>query len=224
MSKKTLTLTIALILAGFSFTGNAQTTRENLSSFDLLFRTGSYPVAENIQQFAEDFQALASGDEVIYRIVQFHEIPDRLKREMLAEAGIILLDYIPNMAYYAAISGNANIHMLQQMKARAVVEIQPAYRLDFDLYTGNYPEHALRPENRIKLNVHYFQGIEKNEIISLLSVREIHFVDAGYIPGYIQVSSPIDMVNWLGSYPKIESAPKSHFSKIAKNRFSEPTD
>ncbi len=63
-------------------------------------------------------------DEDSYLIVQFFEIPTRAERDALAEAGITLLDYLPNYAWTAHVSGGA-VRALDSAMIRAVVELRP---------------------------------------------------------------------------------------------------
>lgn len=199
MKYRTFTTAFLLLASAAFLPGIVASGNESNEKFNLLFRTGSYPVAENLRQFVNDFSALAADNELHYRIIQFNEIPNLEKRNTLAAAGITLLDYLPNMAYYAAVAPHADASLLKVMNARAVVEIKPEYRLDFDLFTGDYPEHALRPGNRIELFVHYFEPVEKERLIKKLVQNEIQFVGNGYIPGYMVVSAPVEQLNWLAS-------------------------
>jgi hypothetical protein len=204
MKNKTFTLFITLALLISFFEGTAESSKKSLNDPSLLFRTGNYLVKENIDQFVTEFHSIASNQDVIFRIIQFNVIPNRAKREALAENGITLYDYIPNMAYYASISPNANIELLVEMNARAVAEIQLAQKLDFDLYTQDYPEHALRPGNRIELLIHYFTSIDNTQLITNLANEDIHFMEHGYMPGYMLVSAPVDKIDLIAAIPYIQ--------------------
>jgi hypothetical protein len=173
--------------------------------FSLYFQTGVYPVDENLQQFITDFQKQPEKEVETnsYRIIQFDKIPDRAKRNLMAENGITLYDYIPNMAYYAGIAANANLALLEEMKARSIIAITPEFKLDFDLYTGDYPEYALRGENAIALFIHFFPEVNETELIISLSKENISMVSQGYMPGSMLINAPIHTLDWLVSLPYI---------------------
>jgi fibronectin type 3 domain-containing protein len=57
-------------------------------------------------------------------VVQFYEIPTDAEREALAEAGITLLDYMPNYAWTARVRGGA-VQALEPGLVRAVFELRP---------------------------------------------------------------------------------------------------
>jgi hypothetical protein len=203
MKNKTFTLIALLSLLLISVSGVAENQKEANSNLSLLFKTGNYQVQENIDEFVSNFRSIASGEEIHYRIIQFNEIPNNLNRTLLAENGIVLHDYIPNMAYLATIASDANIVLLNEMNARAISEIIPEYKLDFDLYTQDYPEHALRPDNRIELFIHYFKSVDNTSLISQLALQDIHIIEQGFIPGYMLISSPIGKIDWIVSLPEI---------------------
>ncbi|MBE0663968.1 MAG: S8 family serine peptidase [Bacteroidales bacterium] len=203
MKTKTITpfLLISLFFTVFAPLAKSQT--QSAGNFSLMFRTGDYHTTENIQEFIGDFNTKEHTD-VLYRIIQFNEIPNRLTRDLLASEGIILYDYIPNMSYYAAINPGANPAVLQQYKARAVLEIQPAYKLDLTLFTQDYPEYALREGNRIELFVHHFLTVEQSQLTSQFAARNIHLVENGFTSGYMLVSAPIEEISWLAAQDYIQ--------------------
>jgi hypothetical protein len=198
MKTKSITLFLLISLFFTVFAPLAKSQTQSTANFSLMFRSGDYQTTENIQGFIYEFNT-REQTEVLYRIIQFNEIPNRLTRDLLASEGIILYDYIPNMSYYATINPGANPEILQQYKARAVLEIETAYKLDLSLFTQDYPEYALREGNRIELFVHHYLNVEQTQLISQFAARNIHLVENGFTSGYMLVSAPIEEISWLAS-------------------------
>jgi len=194
-------LSFALLLLSLQLSTNLLA--ENNKNFLLMFRTGNYHVTDNLQHFTENFASQTAPGQTHYFIIQFYEIPNRMQRETLAANGITLLDYIPNMAYYAGISSNANLSLLSDYKVRAVVDIAPEYKLDFQLFAGEYPEHALRNENRIELFIHFPAGIDIYEFLPALALQGIEFSDHGFADDHVLVVAPINKISWLAAQPFI---------------------
>jgi hypothetical protein len=103
-----------------------------------------------------------------FRIIQFYEIPAASVREELKSAGVELLDYLPNMAWFAAFNRDFNREALTGKGIRSVMAIEPVYKLDLSLSKGEYPGHALRSENRIALDVSYYSGLDPEAVSSSL--------------------------------------------------------
>ena len=96
-----------------------------------------------------------------YRIIQFFEIPSNTQKEDLASSGILLLDYLPDFSFYAAIDINADMSVLSACKAASVLSIQIPFKLTRLLNEKIYPEWTLYGDNQIELNTVYFSNIDK---------------------------------------------------------------
>lgn len=199
MKSKTYTFLLSIVFLLLILVTTSMSLAGNNRDFTLMFRSGNYHVPENLDDFTGSFIKQAAPGQASYYIVQFYEIPDRTKRETMAANGIALLDYIPNMAYFARISSNASLDQLTEFRARAVVEIAPEYKLDFQLFAGDYPEHAMRGENKIELFIHFPSDINYTEIIRAISAQGIEFSEAGFSDDHMLVTAPTDKISWLAS-------------------------
>jgi hypothetical protein len=56
-------------------------------------------------------------------IIQFENIPTADERKQLLEEGIELIDYIPNNAYTATVTGSLRSNALKRAKSRAIMEL-----------------------------------------------------------------------------------------------------
>ena len=187
--------------------------------YTLHFNTGKYNLAENARDFVNNFKnnPLSETDAVFYCIVQFSNIPDGKQRALLAENGIVLYDYIPGMAYYASIASDANIGLLSDMNARSVSEILPEYKLDFSLFTGNYPGHALRQDQTIELFIHFFPQVDEAKLALTLKGKGISVVSGSYMPASLVVNCPLNQIDWLVSLPYIIYVEPIHAPPVKEN-------
>lgn len=81
----------------------------------------------------------------VLSIIQFERIPNSDLVEKLKNAGIRLLDYIPDNAYIATYSGVLNTKVLEEVGARSIIEVRPNWKLDPKLL----PEHLASMKSRL---------------------------------------------------------------------------
>ncbi len=86
--------------------------------YELVLGSGSYVPGEVHVARAEDS----------HLVIQFYEIPTDAEREELADAGIILLDYIPNYAWTAFVRGGA-VQSLDLSIVRAVFALRASDKI-----------------------------------------------------------------------------------------------
>lgn len=68
--------------------------------------------------------SLLARDADAHLVVQFHEVPSLAEREALRAQGIVLLDYLPNLAWTASVRGGA-VRALDAPNVRAVFALAP---------------------------------------------------------------------------------------------------
>jgi hypothetical protein len=120
---------------------------------------------------AKNYSGLPNGkapSKNSYKIVQFTKIPNEKEKLVLAQNGIILLDYIPNYAFFTEIKSNANIENLTQLNIRAILNIDNKYRLAPNLFLEEYPDWAIKG-NKISLIVNFYKDIIASEKVTELS-------------------------------------------------------
>ncbi|MEO5562789.1 MAG: S8 family serine peptidase [Chitinophagaceae bacterium] len=83
-------------------------------------------------------------DKKSFAIIQFEAIPTETERKQLQQAGIELLDYVPNYAYTVTIKDSLSATVLKRLKARAVIEVAPRQKMQPDLANGIFPSHAVK--------------------------------------------------------------------------------
>lgn len=116
------------------------------SRYSILLKSGAFIpekniTAERINQFNSTSSRIAGKT---FAIIQFDQIPSETDKEQLKQSGIELLDYIPNNAYTATISGSLNSDFLGRVKARAVVNLAAVQKMQPELAKGIYPSWAVK--------------------------------------------------------------------------------
>lgn len=103
-----------------------------------------------------------------YRIIAFETIPTETVKRDLENAGIQLLDYLPNSAFFASIPTNIDWSVLQNA---TVLPIRNEYKLSKLLSNQEYPHWTLFGEDQIELVAAYFEDASftdaQNQILSI---------------------------------------------------------
>src|SRR5215510_15004157 len=116
------------------------------SAYRLFLKNGSFIPQKNISaDFARDFNRRSLRFEGrSFAIIQFEHIPTAGERQQLLNAGISLLDYIPNNTYTVSIEGSISDKTLQQAGARSMIELSPEQKMTQSLAWGVVPPWSVK--------------------------------------------------------------------------------
>lgn len=114
--------------------------------YRLSLKSGSFIPQKNIAEarVSDVNQKAFRTNGKYFVIIQFENIPAEKEREQLKQAGIDLLDYIPNNAYTATVTGSLSAAALSQVKARAIVEMGPEQKMEPSLASGIFPVRIVK--------------------------------------------------------------------------------
>ena len=126
-------------------------TAQDDSRYNLLLKSGAFIPEKNITvEKLDQFNRTAtktSGQ--TFAIIQFEQIPSQQQRELLSQQGVVLLDYIPNNAYTVTISGSLTIDFLTKAKARAIIGLSAAQKMQPEMAKGNFPSWAVKSQGTV---------------------------------------------------------------------------
>lgn len=122
------------------------------------FKSGNY--TPTVQALA---QSGVNGNEIVnghyYRYIQFSQIPNDEQKRQLAAKGVELYNYVPGYTYMASIPAHLSMQAIDDGNIRAAFSIAPAFKLSPELATKQYPQWALRSNNKIELMVSHHPHI-----------------------------------------------------------------
>jgi hypothetical protein len=123
-----------------------------------------------------DFKSLSQLDQNevfnnrFYRFVQFKEIPTSMQQTELANAGIKLLEYIPNKVYVASISTSIDFGRFEELNIRSITPIDYTYKIGERLENKEYPSWAVEGHSII-VSIQLYQDI--NPTVSKAALGQI---------------------------------------------------
>ena len=176
MKPNPISLMAALLLFSLSLAG------QNDSRYNLLLKSGTFIPQKNItadklDQFNR--KAVRTTGKT-FAVIQFENIPTPEEKKQLQEAGIELLEYIPNNAYTVTITGSLNTNLLTQVKARAVVELSAEQKMQPELVKGNFPLWAVKVAGTVDVWISFPKSFTYETITEELKNRNFDIITAVY--------------------------------------------
>ena len=127
-------------------------------AYNLYLKSGTItpvPVMELVRKRPDNaFRVSTVGDDQ-FVIIQFFGIPEGTAIDHLRNAGITVLDYIPENAYTALVHGEPGRDVLQAAGVRAILELQPEQKIQPALLAPNPPAHAVIEGGKVDVRISY---------------------------------------------------------------------
>ncbi len=163
----------ALFLFAFSFLfATAQLVAQQANkNYSILFKSGVVQLQANVDAFSTnaDLNQFPVFDQRIFVLLQFNSVPTVEQRQAIEANGIHLLDYIPHFAFYASLPSGFDPGILASLNVRSISEIKTTYKLNQELRTNSIPQHAIKQEGTVDVNILYFNDVSRERVISELN-------------------------------------------------------
>lgn len=192
----TLIFVTALVAAA-----NAQQRKD----YKVLLRSGAITPERNVSADPGRITGLRLSGQKSLVIIQFDDIPTEQERNELRSEGIELLEYIPNYAYTATISGSGNLRALARTKGRAVIELSPEQKMHPGLAGGTIPSHAFVSPGKVDLWISYPKSFTPEEVRTGLQTHGFDIISDQY-QAYrvLGVRIPAGQVKLLAEQPFVQ--------------------
>lgn len=201
MRSNPIPLIAALLLLSLSLPAQSD------QRYSLFLNSGAIIPAKNIsvEKVDQYNRSAAKADGKSYAIIQFENIPTPAERKQLAEAGIELLEYIPNNAYTVTISKSINTLLLTQLKARAIVELSAEQKMQPELAKGNIPAWAVKISGTVDVWISFPKSFTYETVSTEIKKRNFDILVDEYI-GYriIGLRIAASRLNELAGLPFVE--------------------
>ncbi len=139
--------------------------------YSLMLNTGKFVPAENTSGLTRESAVLQQSlfNNKHYVTIQFRTLPNEPMKEQLRMAGIELLDYIPYMAYTAAVRVNIDPAIFRNFPIRSVVQFSPAQKAAADILQKNVPVHAVKTTGYAEMDIILYENLTADKIISSIT-------------------------------------------------------
>ncbi len=158
--------------------------------------------AERLGQLSQRSQKI-SGQSLL--LLQFEKSPDEATRRQLKNAGIELLEYIPNNAYTATVNQSLSPELMQRLQVRAVLELSPEQKMQPTLARQQFPAHAVKTAGTVDVWISFPKTFDFATVTTELLQRNFSINHTHYQHyRIIGLQVPQDRVRELASLPIVE--------------------
>ncbi|GGN11968.1 hypothetical protein GCM10010967_54920 [Dyadobacter beijingensis] len=204
-----LTLLLVLLHAGPAMSQRSQ-------PYKLYLRSGTISPAPNLENIALQARQSRVVQDTAPRlvIIQFYDIPKQETVQMLAGGGIRLLEYVPDFAYTASVTPGWDAGLLKTASVRAVIDIEPRYKIEPALLGANIPPHAVKEAGTVDVRVNFIQGVSIDGIKNDLSAMGVRLISDGLAAyqvlevragtGALESLAGLSWVQYIEAVPPVE--------------------
>lgn len=135
-------------------------------NFKLYLRNGTVEAPANLSgnTARAAFREIAPSEMGRLVIIQFNSIPDEQSVAKLKNAGIELLEYIPDNAYTTVLRAEPDVALLNSVNARAIVELVPAQKIHPVLTWADLPAHVVAVPGKVDVSISYPRSIALEDV------------------------------------------------------------
>ena len=202
MNRSTYSGIILVLLMALAFTTQAQL----LPDYSVLLAGGKQTFPENVATFRTE--GALHEEEVLegvyYRFLQFYQIPDAGQRQAIREAGIELLQYIPNRTFIASLPTEIDADLLEALGVRSIQPILPTNKMASGLAT-------LAAQPTVELLLHYFPDIPQERVRAYCAADGLEILAQNGQNDVLRVRIAGERLHQLASLPYLayaEAAPE----------------
>lgn len=140
------------------------------NSYEILLKSRQFTPSEGWEKEMGALTAEVTPRQRVHVLIQFHSKPDIASRKALSEAGIKLLDYVPNNSWFASIPVDLDPDFPALSMVRWMGEILPNDKLSKALLEVVHGDRRLVEGGKIAINVKYFTDADLIALRSRLKV------------------------------------------------------
>ena len=143
--------------------------------YTIFLKNGFVHPHPNIKKsFVDSFNTRAARfQQKTFAILQFESLPTEETKKMLSANGIELLEYIPNNAYTVSISGIPSSTILEQAKARSILQPSPEQKMESRLASGNIPSSAIKIGGTVDVWISFPKTFSPQDVVN--NLKQLNF-------------------------------------------------
>jgi len=173
------------------------------SNLVLKLKSGNYELTPNISSIRfSDLEPVKYGNNY-FVYVHFTQIPTEEQKKDLYFQGIELLDYVPHNSFMAKIHQSVNLASLSNHQIDGVYLILPEFKMNYDLATESYPEHAVNGR-RIQLIVQNHTNFSASEMDLYYKKLGASVLSHYSFSSLTTIEVPISKIQKVASHPLVK--------------------
>ena len=149
----------------------------------------------------------SSSLERVHVLIQFYRTPNAIEREVLEDADVNLLGYIPNNAWFVSIptSENSLMEIMNTPIVRSVVGIQPEDKMQDVVKKREFGNWSFDPvTNSVNLTIIFFNDVSSIDAEQIISRYNGVVIGTAPIINAFVVKFPVEFISALASEDSIK--------------------
>lgn len=191
----------SIVFICVSFFGRINAQNES-PSFEILFKNEKVILDENFKSLEKE--SLFKKEEVIegkyFRLIQFYQIPNSAEQVALQKLGIVLLQYLPNKAYFASLPTNLDFQVFKKLPIRNISKIKITWKTTEAIQNKNFGNWVFDGKN-VSLSVFFFKNISKDFVKNTFERNGISVLNSSDHFSIIKIKIPIHSVDLIAKFP-----------------------
>ncbi len=184
---------------------SANASQPGINSDKILYQSGTLKTEQNFSEISNlPVPATDLIDGHYYRLFQFNTIPGPEAQKNLLHAGINLLNYIPNNAFFASVEEGADLTSLKDYDIRTVLRIENVQKSSRAIRENNIPDYAIRQAGFVDLIVQYFSDMNVNTVNAEFASRKIEIIKSYEANHQVRIRIPLNLIPDLLQIPFVK--------------------
>ena len=141
--------------------------------------SGSFIPVENTKGIESNSVLLANSlfSGKFYLTIQFWSLPDDATKDRLRNAGIQLIDYIPNLSYTTTVAAGINPAIFGGFNIRSIFQLTAEQKTVPALLKGTFPAHATKTAGYVDLTIIAYENMDAGKITGALQAIDAHIIE-----------------------------------------------
>ncbi len=201
--KKLFTLAFRLI---FCFAFATTTSAQKNSDYTIQLKFGTFIPEQNINSLTKENIVFSNSlfENKYYLILQFNQLPTDSEKLKLQQAGIVLIDYIPNLCFTASIDHTFNLNALNQNNVRSVFQLSSVQKTIPDVLNGTLPAHSVKQFGYADVTIITYEKININKIEAVIQNTGSLIVKEAPMFRSFVLRVPINKLNQIIAMPFVQ--------------------
>ncbi|MCX6320040.1 MAG: S8 family serine peptidase [Bacteroidetes bacterium] len=139
--------------------------------YSLALQSGKIVPAQNATSLTKSSTVFTQSrfDDIAYVTIQFYTLPTEGQKEQLKQAGIELLDYIPHLAFTAAVDQRFTNDLVSRFGIRSIIQFTPAQKTVPDLLAKSVPAYARKNAGFADVDIVLYKNLSEGKIASAVA-------------------------------------------------------
>ncbi len=170
------------------------------SESDFTFQGVTISIPKNVESVNfNDLNTQSGYNNTIYAWMQFNAIPNQEQQDAVKNSGVEFIDYIAKGTYLVRFKATVSRDLLVSNNVKGIIPVNPDVKIESEIRNGSINTWAIKGE-KAKLIVVMFDGVNMDEICSLLESSGVDVITR--FPGHpqLEVFIAIDEINSLGDF------------------------